>query len=181
MACLDLAHARLEARHDPARHLAEVDAEVLDALAVRHREVRAHADQHLVEGQPGRAESHDRRVLQPGESADLACLAQPGEDVLGPQQRREVTKLLGDRRFDPRIPRPEAGVYLKTADTVVFALISISQLSGRWFAFAQASPQRTCCRDRPGSRRRARRLRRPSGQRRRTARAGPCRFRLDRR
>jgi len=93
----------------PARHATEVDAEILDAGAVRDDEIRRDADQQLVQREALGTKRHELAELEPREAAQLLGGAQAREHVLGTQDRRQVQELARDLRLQARIPRTFGG------------------------------------------------------------------------
>ena len=103
-------HSRLDMlREDRAHDRAEVDAEILDARAVRHGEIRHDAHQDLVQREPLRPENDELDGIEARQVGQLAHLVKLREDVVGPEDRRQMRERVRDPRLQPRIPRSERG------------------------------------------------------------------------
>ncbi|HSY08976.1 MAG TPA: hypothetical protein VK820_10640 [Steroidobacteraceae bacterium] len=104
----DRVHVRLNmARQDDACHLAEIEAEILDLLAVRHRQVSGHAYQKLVQHQAPRPERHEIGQFQPGKIAQLVRLFEARKDIRRAKYRAILAQLLWHRRTNAGVPRPK--------------------------------------------------------------------------
>ena len=90
-----------------ARHLPEIDAEILDPRSVGNRKIGGHAKQDFMQGQPARLESHQLSEFQAGEIMQFSGVGNVGEDVFGSKDRAIVTKVRRNLRLDPRVPGTE--------------------------------------------------------------------------
>ena len=103
-----LRHPRRDmVREQSVDHLAEIDAEVLDAHPARHGEVGRHADQEFVQREALWPKCDELVDVEPGEIAQLTRRGETGPHVLGAEQRGQCQQLARQLRLDPGIPGTE--------------------------------------------------------------------------
>jgi hypothetical protein len=82
----------------------EIDAEVLVFLAVRHRKIGHHANEHLVQREAPGLEDGQPFQRQPAEAVYLPELGDAAGDVRRTEHRREGEKGGRQRGFDAGVP-----------------------------------------------------------------------------
>ena len=71
------------ALQEPARHAAEIDAQILDSRPVRHGEVGGHSNQQFMQRQPLRPKYDELAQLKTGEAVQLIAAAREVETFSG--------------------------------------------------------------------------------------------------
>ena len=107
----DRVHPRCDvALEQHARDPAEADAQVLDALAVGHRDVGGDTHEQLVQREALRPERDDVARREAGQVRELLRVREGSRHVLGPEHGRERQQLDRNLRLDAGMPGTEGGI-----------------------------------------------------------------------
>ena len=83
---------------------AEIDAQILDAGAVGHRQIRRHPYQKLVQRESARTKGDQVGDLETGEVAPLLGVGHAGVDIFGAEYRRQVQEVARNLRAYAGVP-----------------------------------------------------------------------------
>ena len=94
-------------RENPARNAAEIDAEIFDSRAIRHREVGGDSDQQFMQREPLRSKCDELAQSEAGQASQLQRGADRSADVFRPKNRAKREQVLGHLREYARVPGPD--------------------------------------------------------------------------